>query len=71
MIVMLPLANGDTTPKSSLAFGSGPHACAGQALALNVATAWIDALKNSFPRIEWERIKFGSFKPAVFVQYGK
>ncbi len=71
VIVMLPLANGDTTPKSSLAFGSGPHACAGQALALSVATAWIDALKGYFPRMDWDSVKFGSFKPAVFVQYGK
>jgi hypothetical protein len=70
LILMLPWANADTTLKTSVAFGSGPHACAGQALALSIAKAWIEALNDCFPRIEWERIKFGSFKPAVFLQYG-
>jgi hypothetical protein len=71
MIIMLPWANADTTGKISLAFGSGPHICAGQALALSIATAWIDALKGCFPNINWERVKLGPFKPAVFVQYGE
>ena len=71
MIIMLPWANADTTAKSSVAFGSGSHACAGQALALSIATAWIEALKDYFAKIEWERVKLGSFKPAVFVQYGE
>ena len=71
VIVMLPFANADTIPKNSIAFGSGPHVCAGQALALSIATAWIEALRGSFPRIEWGRLTFGSFKPAVFMQYGK
>jgi hypothetical protein len=71
IIIMLPWANADTTATSSVAFGSGPHTCAGQALALSIATAWIEALKAYFAKIEWERVKLRSFKPAVFVQYGE
>ena len=71
MIIMLPWANANTVPKSSVAFGWGPHVCAGQALALSILTAWIAALRAWHRRIGWEMVEAGSFRTAVFVQYGK
>ena len=71
ILLMLPWANHDTaaTAESSLAFGAGPHVCAGQALALAIAGAWLDGLKTHQMKILWHEIRPDRSAPAVFRQY--
>jgi cytochrome P450 len=72
IVLMLPWANHDSSAlaKNSLAFGTGPHVCAGQALALTIADAWINELKSQLMRIRWQEIRPDRLIPAVFRQYG-
>jgi cytochrome P450 len=71
VLLMLPWANHDKdcTSKDSVAFGYGPHICAGQALALTIAEAWLSAVKEHYQCIDWHGIKPGTVVPAVFRLY--
>lgn len=71
ILLMLPWASHDSgcTAKDSLAFGGGPHVCAGQALALTIAEAWLWALKQHHRHIDWAGLKPGRALPVVFRQY--
>lgn len=71
ILLMLPWANHGKgcTAKDSIAFGSGAHVCAGQALALTIAEAWLWGLKKYHRHIDWPGIKPGCTVPAVFRQY--
>lgn len=71
VIIMLPWASHDTglSAKDSLAFGAGKHVCAGQALAIAVADAWIRRLKTDHTRLHWQEIRPDQARPAVFRQY--
>lgn len=71
LILMLPWANHSTerAPDNSLAFGTGPHICGGQALALSIADAWLDALRHRYGEIDWRSIRRGKVVPAVFRIY--
>lgn len=71
LILMLPWANhsNERSPDNSLAFGTGPHICGGQALALSIADAWLDALRYRYGEIDWHSITPGKVVPAVFRMY--
>jgi len=71
IVLMLPWANHDSgaSAKNSLAFGAGPHVCAGQALALAIADVWICELKSQLMRIHWKDLTPDCLTPAVFRQY--
>lgn len=71
VLLMLPWASHDKdcTSKDSMAFGNGSHVCAGQALALTIAEAWLSALKEYYQCIDWDGIKPSTVVPAVFRLY--
>lgn len=69
-VLVLSWANHDAgSAKSSLAFGAGPHICAGQGLALAIADAWLCELKSRHERIRWRAIRPDQLIPAVFREY--
>jgi cytochrome P450 len=71
LILMLPWASHrpERSADDSMAFGTGPHICGGQALALSIADAWLDALRHRYGEIDWRSIKRGKVVPAVFRIY--
>lgn len=68
IIVVLPWASG-TPGAGSLAFGAGAHVCAGQALALDIAAAWLDELRRTQDRINWADLRPVETAPSVFQQF--
>jgi cytochrome P450 len=71
VVLMLSMANREAllSDRTKVAFGAGPHICAGQALALEVAQAWLDALKNEQHKIHWSTLARERLKPSVFRTY--
>lgn len=71
IVLILGWANHDrnATARDSLAFGAGPHICAGQALALAIADAWLNSLRHHYASINWHGIHPDRSTPAVFRQY--
>ncbi|MGR6469296.1 hypothetical protein [Rhizobium sp. PAMB 3182] len=71
IILMLPWAANQGTPGSAvgLAFGAGKHICAGQALGLRMATAWLSILQEMHGRISWDRMPKPAVSPSVFLQW--
>lgn len=71
VLLMLPWASHDgaCSAKDSLAFGGGSHICAGQALALTIAEAWLEGLRKHHRHIDWSGLKPGCARPLVFRQY--
>lgn len=71
VILMLPWASAGTGGGNrSMAFGSGNHSCAGQALALAITTPFLIALREIFARIDWTRLANVAAVPGVFRHYG-
>ena len=72
VLLMLPWANADVLARQqrSLAFGAGAHMCAGQALALALTDAFLDALRYAHHAIDWSAVRPEPPVAGVFRQYG-
>lgn len=71
VILMLPWASADTTAGTrGIAFGSGSHSCAGQALALAITTPFLVVLREAFAGIDWSQLAAVAAEPGVFRHYG-
>jgi len=69
VILMLPWSNSGAEGEASLAFGHGAHVCAGQALALSIAEAWLKGLRRHASRLPWDGLAPDAVVPAVFRSY--
>lgn len=71
VILMLPWASSDATAGNrGIAFGSGSHSCAGQALALAITTPFLVVLREAFASIDWSQLAAAVAAPGVFRHYG-
>ena len=72
LLLLPPFANAqgglDGGP-GGLAFGHGPHVCAGSALALAIGEAYLDALRLRAHRLDWSALVPDTLIPGVFLRY--
>lgn len=72
LLLMLPFANADMQSAPSgagMAFGNGPHTCAGAALSLEMAGAYLVALRRHATGWDWSGIEPQAVVPGVFQHY--
>ena len=72
LLLMLPFANASTQTAQSgagMAFGNGPHTCAGAALSLEMAGAYLVALRRHATGWDWSCIEPQAVVPGVFQHY--
>ncbi len=72
VFLFLPYANAQgcaTERFSGLAFGHGPHVCAGTALSLEIADTFIDELRAIGSRFDVEKVRPGLPVSGVFLRY--
>ncbi len=63
-------ARGNGEPgRGRLAFGSGRHQCAGRALALDIAGAWLQGLRRAASAIDWGQLRPERLGGSVFVRW--
>ncbi len=72
VFLLLPYANGQECRAGrspGLAFGHGTHLCAGTALSLEIAEAFIGALRDVGSQIDASKIRPGKIVAGVFLRY--
>lgn len=71
LVLMLPWANAHALAAAGrgVAFGAGAHVCAGQALAVAIGDAFLDALRAHHAAVDWSALQPDMVVPAVFRQY--
>lgn len=71
LVLMLPWANAHALAAAGrgVAFGGGAHVCAGQALAVAIGDAFLDALRTHHAAVDWSALQPDTVVPAVFRQY--
>ena len=72
LLLFLPHANAGQVRRSNtagLAFGHGPHVCAGAALSLAIADAYLCAFRRHADRIHFDRFMPEPIAPGVFLRY--
>lgn len=73
VLLLLSHANADAIEQNGrgVAFGSGIHSCAGQALSIKVADGYLRALRRYHDRIDWSLMSSGRPITSVFRRYGE
>lgn len=72
VLLMPPFANVQIGLEGSavgLAFGQGPHVCAGSALALTIGEAYLSALRLRADHVDWSALVPDTLMPGVFLRY--
>ena len=65
---MLP-EQGVLSRNRGMAFGSGAHVCAGQAMSIDIGNCWLDELRRVHREIHWARLPKLKPIPSVFLKF--